>query len=73
MVIRRAGRQEVCSVCGDHPADDFEVTDPDLPADAVATFMLCSVCVVIRREIFGEQLGPCSDEGGLTTTPHGGR
>ncbi|MFI4976344.1 MAG: hypothetical protein ACHP84_17560 [Caulobacterales bacterium] len=43
-IIELAGRDDVCSVCGDDPASDYRLTAQDLSDDAVATLRLCDDC-----------------------------
>ena len=49
MVIERAGQADVCSVCGDMPSNDYQVSEDGLAPNAVATIRLCGDCVWIRR------------------------
>jgi hypothetical protein len=48
-IIKRAGRPEVCSICGDDPASDYRVVQGYRPAGGPDTLRLCDVCVQIRR------------------------
>jgi hypothetical protein len=47
-IIERAGREDVCSVCGDDPSKDYKIVKPQPHADAVATLRLCNDCLDIR-------------------------
>lgn len=47
-IIRLAGREDVCGVCGDEPAQDYELRAADLPPNAVVTMRLCEDCLNIR-------------------------
>jgi hypothetical protein len=49
-IIEAAGSSEVCSICGDTPARDYQVVGEELPKDAVATIRLCKDCFQIRGE-----------------------
>ena len=60
LVLERTGRPDVCSVCGDRPASDYEVIREDLHVNAVATIRLCADCLTIRRSVHGETLEPLS-------------
>ncbi len=55
-IIRSAGHDEVCSLCGDADARDFQVTNRffgSLPA----TFRLCDDCLSTRT-MEGDQFAP---------------
>ncbi len=47
-IIAAAGREDICSICGDEPAP------PHRLADGEWTMRLCDDCVGIRRMMFGE-------------------
>ena len=49
-MIKMAGSAEVCSVCGDDPARDYEIVKPAPVDGSVATIRLCSDCVEIRSD-----------------------
>jgi len=50
-VVRLAGRDDVCSMCGDGPARDYDDTDPPfLPV------RLCDDCRPIQIESYGARL-----------------
>ena len=55
-VIATFGRMDVCSVCGEDPADDYQIIDSFMQSNAVATIRLCDDClrfrVVIHQETF---------------------
>lgn len=53
-IVKAAGSPEVCSVCGDNPAQDYKLTN-DLPPEAVATIRLCDDCLGMRGAA-GEKL-----------------
>ena len=56
-IIKLAGNDRVCSVCGDDPATDYRLVG-DLPADAVGTLRLCDDCRRIRGVGYGEEYEP---------------
>ena len=47
-IVNAAGRTDVCSICGDHPATDYQIVDSPLANDAVATTRLCDDCKIIQ-------------------------
>jgi hypothetical protein len=47
-IVKLVGRSDVCSVCGDDPADDYKVVATAIPPNAVATVRLCPDCHEIR-------------------------
>ena len=51
-VVEAAGRMDICSICGDHPAKDYKLVEEDLPPEAVGTIRLCNDCLTIRDESF---------------------
>lgn len=57
-IVKRAGRSDVCSVCGDSPTLDYKVVGSDLPANAVGTIRLCGDCRSMREMIHGEKYEP---------------
>lgn len=48
-VIEMTGRTDVCSVCGDNPANDYCLDENQRPAGGPDTLRLCDDCVQIRR------------------------
>ncbi|MGN6739117.1 YiiX/YebB-like N1pC/P60 family cysteine hydrolase [Dyella sp.] len=48
-VLEDAGRKDVCSVCGDNPAEDYRLDEGHRPAGGVDTLRLCDDCLQIRR------------------------
>jgi permuted papain-like amidase YaeF/Yiix C92 family enzyme len=48
-IIGAAGREDVCSVCGDDPAQDYRLEKAFRPAGGVDTLRLCDDCLTIRR------------------------
>jgi hypothetical protein len=49
LIVEIAGKDEVCSVCGDEPAADYKLDAQDLDATAVASIRLCETCRKIRE------------------------
>jgi len=54
-IISLARSAEVCGVCGDDPAHDYEVVGVAFAAWIPATIRLCGDCKSIREDIHGEQ------------------
>ncbi len=50
-VIATTGRMDVCSICGDEPADDYQIIDRYMPSNAVATLRLCDDCLRFKVTI----------------------
>jgi hypothetical protein len=50
-VIRAAGGPDVCSVCGDDPAEDYRLEEAYRPAGGVDTLRLCDDCLKIKRDM----------------------
>jgi len=50
-VIATTGRMDVCSICGDAPADDYQIIDRYMPSNAVATLRLCDDCLRFKVTI----------------------
>lgn len=57
-MLKAAGGENVCSLCGDRPATDYEVADKWFAADMPVTFRLCEDCLSIRATNEGERLVP---------------
>lgn len=55
-IIALAGRDDVCSICGDHPSSDYQLGGEHLDRDAVATIRLCDDCRDIRKRMYGETI-----------------
>jgi len=53
-IIKSAGSEEVCSICGDDEAKDYKIIANAIPKDAVATIRLCDDCLKIRGSMHGE-------------------
>jgi hypothetical protein len=54
MIIQLAGDANVCSICGDDPANDYRLEEGYRPPAGVDTLRLCGDCLRIRRAS-GEQ------------------
>lgn len=53
-IIQLAGSPEVCSVCGDRGAKDYQILRQKFDNDMVATIRLCDDCRNIRRVTMSE-------------------
>jgi hypothetical protein len=49
LIIERARRLDICTVCGDDPASDYKLVHPEPVRDAVATIRLCRDCRMLRE------------------------
>jgi hypothetical protein len=58
--VKAAGSADVCSLCGDRPASDYEVADKWFDADTPVTFRLCEDCLSTLATNEGERLVPLS-------------
>lgn len=52
-VLQLAGSNDVCSLCGDDPAEDYLLMGDKVPG-FVYTLRLCQDCLVIRQQHLGE-------------------
>lgn len=57
VIVDRAGKLDVCSVCGDEPASDYKLDEESPPLGSVRTLRLCDDCLRIR-EGAGESFVP---------------
>lgn len=57
-ILKAAGRSDVCSVCGDHPAEDFQMVGENVHPVAVASIRLCDDCRNMRQAMNGEKYEP---------------
>jgi hypothetical protein len=48
-IVRTASSLDVCGICGDTPASDYELTAIKMPDNSPLTVRLCDDCVAIRR------------------------
>lgn len=55
-IVSEAGSAEVCGVCGDAPANDYQLVGVDFAPDTPATIRLCRDCKSIREGSLGERL-----------------
>ncbi len=56
IVVQSLGRLNVCSVCGEDPAQDYEMIDKHMQKNAVATIRLCDDCLKIKLKVHREKL-----------------
>lgn len=49
-IITAAGSDQVCSICGDEPAANYELVVPAPVARAVSTIRLCDDCRMTREQ-----------------------
>ena len=59
-IIKSAGADNVCSLCGDRPASDYAVADRWFDPETSVTFRLCEDCLSTRATNEGERLVPLS-------------
>ena len=52
-IVEDAERNDVCSICGDDPAQDYRLEKPFRPAGGSDTLKLCKDCFEMRR-VMGE-------------------
>ncbi len=57
-IVRLAGREDVCSICGDVESADYKVASEQSLPGVIDTLRLCSDCVKIRKETEGEVFHP---------------
>lgn len=57
-ILSLAGRDDVCSICGEDPAKDYKLAGAQTTSVSVATLRLCKDCLGIRRTQFGEHYVP---------------
>lgn len=57
-ILSLAGRDDVCSICGDDPAEDYKLMSEQMISGVVATLRLCDDCLNIRRNMHGENFVP---------------
>jgi len=63
-IVKSAGSDQVCSLCGDRPASDYEVADKWFDPATPVTFRLCEDCMSIRATNEGERMTPLSSTAG---------
>ena len=59
-IVKAAGSEAVCSLCGDRHASDYEVADKWFDADTQMTLRLCEDCMSNLATNEGERLVPLS-------------
>ena len=59
-IVKAAGAENVCSLCGDRPASDYEVADKWFDPDTPVTYRLCEDCLSTLATNEGERLVPFS-------------
>ena len=52
-IVEDAGREDVCSICGDFPAEELKIVGEDAPP--LASIRLCNECRAMRSSIQGER------------------
>ena len=57
-ILESAGRDDVCSICGDDPAKDYQLVGEHLEHDTVSTIRLCDDCRRLRESMYGEKFVP---------------
>lgn len=55
-ILEAAGREDVCSVCGDSPAEELKIVGSDAPP--LASIRLCKDCRTMRASLQGESYEP---------------
>jgi hypothetical protein len=59
-IIKASGSDNVCSLCGDQPATDYEAADKWFDAETPVTYRLCEDCMSTLATNEGERLVPFS-------------
>jgi hypothetical protein len=57
-ILELAGRDDVCSFCGDDPAKDYQLVGEHFEKDTVTTIRLCDDCRRIRESMYNEKFVP---------------
>lgn len=57
-ILSLAGRDDVCSICGDDLAKDYKLASDQMTPNYIATLRLCDDCLKIRRNMYGENFVP---------------
>jgi|GEM_PF-3086684 len=57
-MISLAGRDDVCSICGDEEAVGYELASEPTPSTMASTIMLCNDCLEIRNKMHNEKFIP---------------
>lgn len=57
-VVSKAGRIDVCSICGDAPAALYDTLEPPF-----LSIRLCDECLALQRSMFDVKVRPSKDGG----------
>ena len=60
-IISLAGREDVCSICGDVESADYKVASEQALPGTINTLRLCADCVEIRKRLEGEIFHPLTN------------
>lgn len=58
LAVTISGSLDVCSICGDDPAHDYQLIDKFVDKDAIATIKLCDDCLRLKRKFHKEKYVP---------------
>ena len=61
-IIQLSGAKNVCSVCGDSPAQDYQIENAPMQDKSFATIRLCQDCLTMRKSMHGEKLVAIAQE-----------
>ena len=61
-IIKLAGRNDICSVCGDVESGEYQILKMEFAPGVLATIRLCDDCKGIREQGLGESFIPLRDE-----------
>jgi hypothetical protein len=54
-LLRAGGNLNVCQICGDSPAADYQLIDENMESNAVAVARLCDDCLNLKIAIHKEK------------------
>ena len=54
-LLRAGGDLDVCQICGDSPAADYQLIDENMESNAVAVARLCDDCLNLKIAIHEEK------------------
>lgn len=60
-ILSLAGRNDICSICGDEHSTDYKLVSEQTTSGVVSTLRLCEDCLNIRRSMYGEKFVPFSN------------
>ncbi len=60
-IIKLAGRNDICSVCGDVESSEYQILKVEFAQGVLATIRLCDDCKGIRAQGLGESFIPLRD------------